>query len=527
MLNAIDFGVPQTRSRVFLAALRRGETGPLKWPTAMQGQSPTVADAIGDLMGANNWRGHPQWIKRAAMPAPTIIGGSERHGGTDLGPLYTRRKWAQLGIDGLGIAEKPPDRDFEGMPQLTIPMVARLQTFPDNWQFIGSKPQVYRQLGNALPVKFAYCIAGAVMRCLVEQNSSLSYQKGKCGVVFPVRSSHMSSSKSVTLRQQSLFDPEIGAFALNIPDINGDDSELRESLKQFGWVKEFPALADENGVVLVGHRRLKIAEEEKIEPVIKKLRLGKGDAADAKRLRLALVSNIGFKAMTAKDRGRIAEHLYGERKWTMARIAEALNVNEATVSRDLRNSCMRQELKHTKTVSNPKGAGRPKGSRSRKKPDPAPEAKEPPVEPVSPPITPSAGAEAEQCEPEHEAVTEPPPDAEEDPAGADAKASSISPKSAADDLLQELIPPLAPMHTASGEPQITTPNNPPLVVLRQLLTEAMQHLLAASPIINRTDSWPSNVPGTQIREFKKIIDTAYDGLSKVRDYVTVSSDATK
>jgi hypothetical protein len=78
--------------------------------------------------------------------------------------------------------------------------------------------------------------------------------------------------------------------------------------------QEFPALVDENGVVLVGHRRLKIAEEEGIAPAIKNLNLGNGDLADAKRLRLAIVSNIGSKPMTKEDRKRIAEHLYGKRE---------------------------------------------------------------------------------------------------------------------------------------------------------------------------------------------------------------------
>jgi hypothetical protein len=115
----------------------------------------------------------------------------------------------------------------------------------------------------------------------------------------------MNRTKSAPSRQ-SLFDPKTGAFALNIRDIGGDDSELRESLKQFGWLDDFPALADENGVVLVGHRRMKIAEEEKIEPVIKTLGIGNGDAADAKRVKLAIVSNIGAKPMTSEDRKRIA-----------------------------------------------------------------------------------------------------------------------------------------------------------------------------------------------------------------------------
>ena len=76
----------------------------------------------------------------------------------------------------------------------------------------------------------------------------------------------MSRTRSTASRQCSLFDPKTGAFAVNIRDISGNDSELRESLKKFGWVEELPALVDENGVVLVGHRRLKIAKEEKIEP---------------------------------------------------------------------------------------------------------------------------------------------------------------------------------------------------------------------------------------------------------------------
>jgi len=204
----------------------------------------------------------------------------------------------------------------------------------------------------------------------------------------------MRGNRSAAARQQSLFDPKTGAFAGNIRDIGGDDSELRESLKEFGWVNEFPALVDENGVVHVGHRRMKIAKEENIEPAIKNLNLGKGDAADAKRLRLAIISNIGSKPMTREDRKRIAEHLYGERAWTMERIAEALNVAQSTITEDLRDLSTVDKSNHAKTKTNPKGAGRPKGSRS-KKPDLAPAAKEPPsplapepqhAPPISPPV---------------------------------------------------------------------------------------------------------------------------------------------
>jgi hypothetical protein len=170
------------------------------------------------------------------------------------------------------------------------------------------------------------------------------------------------------------FNPDGGEFAKNIRSITGvDDTELRQSLNQFGWLPDLPALADENGVILVGHRRIRLAKQLDIEPVIKTLRIGKGDEADAKRLALAIASNLGHAPMTRDDRKRIAEYLYGQREWTMQRIAEALNVGTMTVHRDLANFTNVVKSKPSKTASNPKGAGRPKGTKH-KAPKPHDEA---------------------------------------------------------------------------------------------------------------------------------------------------------
>lgn len=159
------------------------------------------------------------------------------------------------------------------------------------------------------------------------------------------------------------FNPDGGAFARNIrSEKTADDTELRASLKQFGWIKEFPAIADENGVVLVGHRRIRIANQLGIAPVIQTLTLGKGDEADAERLKIAIASNIGGAPMTKDDRKHIAEHLYGKRQWTMERIGAALNVSHKTISKDLGEFVPEVQIKTGKTTSNPKGAGRPKGS---------------------------------------------------------------------------------------------------------------------------------------------------------------------
>lgn len=164
--NAAEFGVPQTRFRAFLIALRRGATKPLTWPIPKDSQIVTVSDSIGDLMASRGWRGADAWMQQAAKIAPTVVGGSKKHGGPDLGPTRARREWAELGVDGLGLANEAPDRDFKGMPRLTVPMVARLQSFPDEWKFAGSKTHAYRQVGNALPVKLAFTVAKAVRACL-------------------------------------------------------------------------------------------------------------------------------------------------------------------------------------------------------------------------------------------------------------------------------------------------------------------------------------------------------------------------
>jgi DNA (cytosine-5)-methyltransferase 1 len=164
--DAADFGVPQLRFRVFLVALRRGDTNPLQWPAPAAGRVQTVSESIGDLMATGGWRGVEEWKKFASAPAPTIVGGSHKHGGPDLGPTRARQRWAAMGIDGLGIADEPPAADFIGMPRLTLAMVARLQSFPDDWIFSGSKTQAYRQVGNALPPKLAFAVARAVRKCL-------------------------------------------------------------------------------------------------------------------------------------------------------------------------------------------------------------------------------------------------------------------------------------------------------------------------------------------------------------------------
>ena len=166
LLNASDFGVPQLRPRVVFVALRKGLEQNFQWPEPDPFKTPTVGECLYDLMAARGWRGAKAWKDHADEIAPTIVGGSKKHGGPDLGPTRAKRAWARLGVNGHLIAKEAPEPNFAGMPHLTVRMVARLQGFPDDWQFAGAKTAAYRQVGNAFPPPVAHAVAAQVRACL-------------------------------------------------------------------------------------------------------------------------------------------------------------------------------------------------------------------------------------------------------------------------------------------------------------------------------------------------------------------------
>ena len=167
LLNASDFGVPQLRPRVVFIALRKEYSEHFLWPEGSANPPRAVGHVLYDLMRAGGWAGARAWRDQASEIAPTIVGGSHKHGGPDLGPTRARRAWAALGVDGLGIADEPPGCEFVGMPKLTVRMVARIQGFPDDWQFFGKKTAAYRQVGNAFPPPVAKAVGESLKACLL------------------------------------------------------------------------------------------------------------------------------------------------------------------------------------------------------------------------------------------------------------------------------------------------------------------------------------------------------------------------
>jgi DNA (cytosine-5)-methyltransferase 1 len=172
LINASDYGVSQLRPRVIFVALKKDIAPYFTWPNPIQNSPLTVGELLFDLMSKNGWKGAKNWKENACDIAPTLVGGSKKHGGPDLGPTRAKKAWASLCVDGSGIADEPPNKDFMGMPKLTIGMVAKLQGFPDGWLFTGKKTNAYRQIGNAFPPPVAMAVGQQINYALnVYENS--------------------------------------------------------------------------------------------------------------------------------------------------------------------------------------------------------------------------------------------------------------------------------------------------------------------------------------------------------------------
>lgn len=166
LLNASDYGVPQLRPRVVIVGISKDIKCQFSYPVEKPELTKTVGDTLADLMKENGWSGVDDWVSQASSIAPTIVGGSKKHGGPDLGPARARKAWAVLGVDGLGIANEAPQKDFEGMPRLTPRMVARIQGFPDSWTFGKKKTAACRMIGNAFPPPVAQAVGEEIRRVL-------------------------------------------------------------------------------------------------------------------------------------------------------------------------------------------------------------------------------------------------------------------------------------------------------------------------------------------------------------------------
>lgn len=169
LLNASDYGVPQLRPRVIIIGIRNDIGRTFQYPEPHPENVPTVGETLKEMMGENGWELINSWAKKANTIAPTVVGGSKKHGGPDLGPVRARKAWALLGVDGTGVANDAPPKNFEGMPKLTKEMIAKVQGFPETWTFGKKKTAACRMIGNAFPPPVAMAVGLEIRRCLEDE----------------------------------------------------------------------------------------------------------------------------------------------------------------------------------------------------------------------------------------------------------------------------------------------------------------------------------------------------------------------
>jgi DNA (cytosine-5)-methyltransferase 1 len=180
LLEARDFGVPQLRPRMVLVALQHEFAPYFEWPEPKPTEA-TVGTTLAGMMGANGFPYLDEWVERANTIAPTIVGGSKKHGGADLGPTRAKRAWSALWVDGHGLANEAPGPDWDRNlpqhqrgPKLTVDMVAKLQGWdgPEyHWEFEGKKTSKYRQVGNAFPPPVARAVGESIARAIRREGS--------------------------------------------------------------------------------------------------------------------------------------------------------------------------------------------------------------------------------------------------------------------------------------------------------------------------------------------------------------------
>lgn len=183
ILRAADYGVPQKRDRVIIVGIRDDLEYNFKWPNKTHEEKPvtkfdgtkkikwiSLREAIGDLpkewdpiipshtgtrhkVKINNYVGNRElnWNK----PSPTIMGRGSKSGGPVIHPHPDKKR------------------------RLTIRECARIQSFPDDFEFFGSNSSQYAQVGNAVAPLFAFRIAQKVMNAMNTTPKTFSKEEWK------------------------------------------------------------------------------------------------------------------------------------------------------------------------------------------------------------------------------------------------------------------------------------------------------------------------------------------------------------
>ncbi|GAB2895591.1 DNA cytosine methyltransferase [Uliginosibacterium flavum] len=199
VLNAADYGIPQNRRRLFVIGLPVGTKFDFPKPThgpSHKNKYRTVAEALEGcpvdhinqakvIFAKNpilrrspyagmllNGKGRPLNMDAPAHTIPASAGGNRTHILDPQGVLRQYHEHLQAG-------GKPKTGEVKGCSRLTVRQSARLQTFPDWFEFVGRRNQQYAQIGNAVPPEFAAVVAKALHNALNACGDTLERKRTK------------------------------------------------------------------------------------------------------------------------------------------------------------------------------------------------------------------------------------------------------------------------------------------------------------------------------------------------------------
>ncbi len=202
LLNAADYGVPQTRERVLFIGSRDGEMVKMPepshsktaenslpiWTSLKEGLrglrdthpqhtvfTKTEQKYLGRIPPGGNWRALPKRMQVHAIGAAYDSWGG-RSG------FLRRLAWSKpcpsltTAPDGRATMLCHPEK----LRPLSVKQYARLQQFPDSWRFAGGVPQQYKQIGNAVPVRLGKAIGKSLRTAMKSRRRGVLAKKVVC-----------------------------------------------------------------------------------------------------------------------------------------------------------------------------------------------------------------------------------------------------------------------------------------------------------------------------------------------------------